>query len=229
MDCATFDALLTDALDGVLSPATELEFRQHADACAKCGPMFAEVERGMAALKVLEEIEPPEHLVHNVMAKTAFADRGVAVRVPGTSQQTSLWSRLRHGLLRPVLQPRFAMSMGMAFFSITLILNVAGVTRKDLKGLRPGTLRTTATVKLNEAEGRILKFYQNLRAVYEFESLIQDVKKNEKKPEPKGKGATNDTSQAAPAQPGKEAVELAKKYESVSPSETKSQHKQVGG
>ena len=218
LDCVSFEALLMDALDGLLTPAKEFEFRRHRAECAKCGTMFAEIESGMVALKTLEEVEAPEHLLHNVLAKTSYAHSGTAVRVPG-AQAVSLWKRMREGVLRPVLQPRFAMSLGMAFFSITLILNVAGVTKKDLVTLRPSTLRTTATVKLNEAEGRILKYYENLRIVYEFESLVRDVKKNEKKPEtPKG---NQDTSEARPVNGIKVGrTELAKKLESVGPSET---------
>lgn len=207
-----------DALDGLLTPAKEFEFRRHRAECGKCGTMFAEIESGMISLKTLEEVDPPEYLVHNVLAKTSYSHSGTAIRVPG-AQAVNLWKRMREGVLRPVLQPRFAMSLGMAFFSITLILNVAGVTRKDLVTLRPSTLRTTATVKLNEAEGRILKYYENLRIVYEFESLVRDVKKNEKKPQaPK---SNQDTSEARPLNEIRVGgIKLAKKLESVGPSET---------
>lgn len=225
MDCVSFEALLMDALDGLLTSAKRLEFHAHAQACAKCGPMFAEIKQGMVALKGLEEVEPPESLVHNILAKTSYARSGVAIRVPGSKQDASLWKRMRAGILRPVLQPRFAMSLGMAFFSITLILNVAGVTKKDLVGLRPGTLRTTAMVKLNEAEGRVLKYYENLRVVYEFESLLRDVKKNDtRQAQPKGK--QQDTSQARPVGDASGVVEVANKQEFAGPGKTKLQYQQ---
>jgi hypothetical protein len=74
-------------------------------------------------------------------------------------------------------------------------------------------------VKLNEAEGRILKYYENLRIVYEFESLVRDVKKNEKKPQaPK---SNQDTSEARPLNEIRVGgIKLAEKLESVGPSET---------
>jgi hypothetical protein len=179
----------------------------------------------MAALRELDEVEPPEYLVHNIIAKTAYAESGVAVRMPGGVERDSLWNRFKRSVLHPVVQPRFVMSMGMAFFSITLTLNVAGVSRKDLVNLRPSTLRTTAMVKLNEAEGRIIHYYESLRAVYEFESLIREVKKNEKKPEEQ-KDKNNDTSQARPA-PDASGVELATHSITVGPSETEMQFDQV--
>ncbi|MBV9669378.1 MAG: hypothetical protein JOZ43_00350 [Acidobacteriales bacterium] len=168
-----------DALDGKLTSARQSEFRQHAATCLSCGPMFADVEHGFNSLHLLEEIEPPQHLVHNIMAKTAFAHTGAAVRVPGAPPADSVWNRLRQGVLRPVLHPRFAMSLGMAVFSIAVTLNVAGVSRKDLTDLRPAT----AMVKFNELEGRIFKYYENLRAVYLFESFMRDIKQNQNEPE----------------------------------------------
>ncbi|MEO8725308.1 MAG: zf-HC2 domain-containing protein [Acidobacteriaceae bacterium] len=226
MDCASFESLLTDALDGLLTPAKRSEFQAHAGTCARCGPMFAEIEQGMAALRSLEEINPPEGLVHNVLARTSYANGGLAVRVPGSNQGVGLWKRMREGIFRPVLQPRFAMSLGMAFFSITLILNVAGITKKDLVNLRPATLRTTAMVKLNEAEGHVLKYYQNLRVVYEFESLVRNVKKNEK-PAEKPPGKQNDTSQARPpAGAGSRVAEVASKLNFVGPGKTRMQYQQ---
>jgi hypothetical protein len=208
VDCSTFEDLLFDALDGTLNAAKQPEFRRHATECATCAPMFANVEKGYLALHSLAEVEPPDHLLHNIMARTAYADSGVAVRIPGSPQQTGWWARLRGGALRPVLQPRFAMSAGMALFSLTLILNVAGITRQDLKEIRPAT----AMVKLNEVEGKILKYYENLRAVYLFESFMRDVKQNQtepEKPKPQGGSDKRKGSETSEAQPMK-AKEVAK-------------------
>jgi len=189
MDCATFESLLLDALDGTLTPARLSEFRGHAGDCGVCGPMFADVEHGYLALHSLDEIDPPDHLVHNIMAKTAYVGAST-VKVPGAQPATGLWARLRSGILRPVLQPRFAMSMGMAVFSISLILNVAGISRKDLQELRPAT----AMVKFNELEGRVFKYYENLRAVYLFESYMRD-KTEPKDKDTKKKQENKETSQ----------------------------------
>src|SRR5436305_1927660 len=101
IDCSAFESLLFDALDGTLTTTHAADFRQHATECGVCGPMFADVEKGYQALHSLEEVEPPDHLVHNILAKTAFADSGMAVRVPGVQPATGLWNRLRHGVLRP--------------------------------------------------------------------------------------------------------------------------------
>jgi hypothetical protein len=67
------------------------------------------------------------------------------------------------------------MSVGMAFFSLTFAMSVAGIKVKDLKqvDLRPSALKrsyyTTA--------GRVVKYYENIRFVYEIESRVHELKR----------------------------------------------------
>ena len=42
LTCLEFDALLTDALDGVLSAASQRRFEKHRHQCPTCGPLFGE-------------------------------------------------------------------------------------------------------------------------------------------------------------------------------------------
>ena len=74
-----------------------------------------------------------------------------------------------------VKQPRFAMSFGMAFFSLSVGLNVAGVKVSDVRhvDLRPSAVRRT----YYETSGKISKYYENLRVVYEFEARVRELKR----------------------------------------------------
>jgi hypothetical protein len=73
------------------------------------------------------------------------------------------------------MQPRFAMSFGMAFFSITLVLNVTGV---KLSSLRAADLRPSAIKRsYYEASGKLVKYYENIRFVYELETKVRDLKR----------------------------------------------------
>ena len=51
MQCAEFDALLNDALDGTLAGPKLESFQAHARVCALCGPLFAEADGGRRWLK----------------------------------------------------------------------------------------------------------------------------------------------------------------------------------
>ena len=188
MDCTAFDALLTDAIDGVLVGERLTDFHAHAGSCADCGPLFTQAQAGMNWMKKLVEIEPPANLVHNILAVTSMAE---PARHGGTSARpvaATSWMRRACDWVSPslapalltVMQPRFAMTAAMAFFSITMVLNVAGVKLSDMKNLdlRPSAISTSASMKYNQTTARVVRYYQNMRVYYKSESLLNSLRTN---------------------------------------------------
>src|SRR5271166_6528480 len=70
MQCAEFEALLAEALDATLPGTTTAAFEAHQQECTACAAMYEQAAAGMHWLKGLEDIEPPKHLVHNILAQT---------------------------------------------------------------------------------------------------------------------------------------------------------------
>ena len=170
MQCAEFDALLADALDGTLTDEMQTGFERHKTECATCSAMFAEAEAGLKWLETLEEIEPPRNLVHNILvATTGVAETAREAEI----RKQSLWDRVRVWFtphLSPLLTRRFAMSCAMAFFSVSMVMSVTGIRPRDLtpKGL------TRAYV---DGQTKVVKYYENIRLVYEIESRVRDLKR----------------------------------------------------
>jgi hypothetical protein len=81
-----------------------------------------------------------------------------------------------------VRQPRFAMSFGMIFFSFSLGLSVAGVKPKDVAkvSLRPAVVRHA----YNDAQIKVVQYYDNIRFVYEIESKVRELKRANTPAEP---------------------------------------------
>jgi len=194
MQCAEFDALLIDALDGTLAGPRLEKFHAHARVCAVCGPLFAEADGGRRWLKSLAEVEPPSNLVHNILvATTGYESERVAVR----DKAKAPWADAITGWLRPVFgpvmsmgrQPRFAMSFGMAFFSLSISLSLAGVKVSDVRrvDMRPSAIKRT----YYETTGRVVKYYENIRLVYEIESRVREFKRVTAPPEPSPKEQNN--------------------------------------
>src|SRR5579863_9312812 len=184
MQCHEFDGLLSDALDGVLTGSQLDAFQAHARSCSACGPLFAEVEAGHNWLKDLTEAEPPVSLVTNILASTTGVDtQRLRVNVSAPQPRVSWIKRAQawaSDALQPiwgtVRQPRFAMSFGMAFFSLSVALSVLGVKPADLRSisLRPAAIRHT----YYNTQARVVRYYENIRLVYEVESRVRELKRN---------------------------------------------------
>ena len=198
MQCTEFDALLSEALDQTLDGETLQRFQAHGESCEVCGPLLKEAEAGRQWLKSLEEAEPPAHLLQSILIATSGLEtsRFHAV-IPG---QPSWWERFKATVVAPTVavlrQPRFAMSFGMVFFSLSISMSLAGVKLRDLRNLdlRPSAIKRT----YYETSGRVVKYYENIRVVYEIESRVREFKRltapPELPPEEKPKEQRNDTS-----------------------------------
>jgi hypothetical protein len=201
MQCNEFDQLLSDALDGVLSGVQLDRFQAHAQVCKACGPLLAEVEAGRSWLKGLTEVEPPASLVNNILASTTGVDTQRLRTVSSVRQPRISWlEHVQASFLEPiwavVRQPRFAMSFGMAFFALSVGLTVAGVKPADIRAidLRPSAIRHT----YYNTQARVVRYYDNVRLVYEVQAAVRGIKRNLNPAEPgpaKQKDRKNDTSQ----------------------------------
>jgi hypothetical protein len=195
IECTEFETLLTDALEGQLSPARKEGFEAHRRVCAICGPLFAEVQAGQQLLRALalDPVEPPAHLVHNILAATSgvVSTRPLAVRPDGRTtpfgeRAREWWDSSSASFFRPVMafvrQPRFVMSFGMIFFSFSMVATLAGVKPSDVAkvDLRPSALRHA----YNDAQIKVVKYYDNIRFVYEIESKVRELKRANTPAEP---------------------------------------------
>lgn len=204
MQCTEFESLLIEALDESLTGARLESFQNHARTCATCGPLMAEADAGRRWLRSLTEVEPPANLVHNILVATSGVESKPSRSLAG--RQTSSWKDKVTGWMRPVLgvalQPRFAMSFGMAFFSLSVALSVAGVKVGDLRhaDLRPAAIKRS----YYETSGRVVKYYENIRLVYVIESRVQQFKRATTPAEPvrqeENKQRKNDDTSGQPEQ-----------------------------
>jgi hypothetical protein len=190
IECTEFESLLSDALDGgQLSPARRQSFDAHRRVCEVCGPMFSDAQAGQQWLRSLEMVEPPAHLVHNILAATSGVLSTRAVAATRDGRTTPFGERMRErwdSFFTPVAafvrQPRFVMSFGMIFFSFSLALNAAGVKPKDVAkvDLRPSAVRHAYI----DAQIKVVKYYDNIRFVYEIESKLRELKRANTPAEP---------------------------------------------
>ncbi|MGB8771753.1 MAG: zf-HC2 domain-containing protein [Candidatus Korobacteraceae bacterium] len=190
MQCVECEASLAEAIDGTLHGSTLAAFEAHQQSCPACRAMIEEATAGMHWLKGLDEVEPPRHLMHNILAQTIGAlpsEHAVPV-TRGDGWLDKVKGRLAT-VFAPVATPRFAMSFGMAFFSITLLLSIAGFHISDIRRLDLSSRGIAKTYYSTQA--RVIRYYDNIRLVYEIESRVRDLRrvatpeKQQEEPAPK--------------------------------------------
>lgn len=205
--CGEWETLLADALDGLLKPEEQARFEAHKAGCPACSALYEAARKGREWLEFLSpEPEPPEWLLEKILATTGpgHAVSGLPVPagagmvpafVPPVWQQPGFLARMRAGA-----QPRLLMTAAMAFFSIALTLNLAGVRLSNLRlaDLRPHAVRSYMERQLTMASVPIVRYYDHLRFVYEVEARMRELRGQD---EGKGSGGERQ-QQTQPVTPG---------------------------
>jgi hypothetical protein len=123
--CGQCEAMLADALDGMLSPADQALFNLHTAHCGPCVQLLADARRGAAWLEVLRNPvpEPPAGLLEKILAETsdgyARAQIGLQVglydsRLPGAALASA--SIIAAG--PPVLAPGYVAFVPASFAKV---------------------------------------------------------------------------------------------------------------
>jgi hypothetical protein len=196
--CEEWEALLVDALDGLLPAKETAAFTAHSESCANCGDLLAHAQQGREWLGYLHaEPEVPAGLLAGILEKTAGPGAMplpvVAGAGPSAGAMTMPWRRNFH-------ETRLLMTVAMAFFSIALTLNLLDVHLGNLRlaDLKPSQIGNTISRQFYTGWGSVVRFYDNARFVYQLESRMRELRRdvqqqqqeNQKKPVPSKPGAS---------------------------------------
>jgi hypothetical protein len=109
--CAQCEAMLTDALDGILSAADQATFDLHLVGCPSCATMLADAQRGTAWMEMLKSPrpEPPTTLLERIIAETSGKDAALANPPIVLGSNDRLRTRTPNNILgQPTLVPGLA-------------------------------------------------------------------------------------------------------------------------
>jgi len=169
MLCADFEVLLCDYLDGTLDAGRRAEFEEHRHVCAACAELVNDVTAAVRFLGSVETPEPPPALISRI-----------AFEIPSGGIRRS-WKESIFGWFQPLLQPRFAMGMAMTLLSFSMLGRFAGIEIRQLRpaDLHPAAVWSAADDRLHRTWERAVKYYENLRLVYEVQARLQEWTKEE--------------------------------------------------
>lgn len=168
MTCAEFEVLLCDYLDGTLSESQRIALESHREVCAVCTELSRDVTAVVAFVDRAADVEPPAELLTRI-----------TFEIPGGASRG--WRSWIAGWLQPILQPRFAMGMAMTILSFGMLGRLTGIEPRQLKpaDLNPAAVWNAFDNKVNRTWERAVKYYENLRLVYEVQTRLQEWTRQE--------------------------------------------------
>jgi hypothetical protein len=165
MNCADYEVLLCDYLDGTLDAGQRQAIEEHQRGCVNCAEFTRDVTGAVAFIERTGIVEPPPELLTRI-----------TFEIPSDGQQKRAWTSFFGGWLQPVLQPKFAMGMAMTILSFSMLGKLAGIEIRQLKpsDLHPAKVWAAADDRIHRVWARAVKQYENLRLVYEVRTRLQE-------------------------------------------------------
>ena len=171
MNCAEFEVLLADSMDGALAAAgreaDRIAFAQHLESCEACAAFAKEVQSAVSFLEIADEPEMPAALTARILHAT---NSGWELKTRGPGIRGWI-----NRVFAPVLQPRFVMGAMLTVMSLTMLTRCAGskstMTAADLDPVR---LWTSLETRGEHTWNQVVKGYESMRVVYEIRNQIND-------------------------------------------------------
>lgn len=169
MKCMDVEALLCDYVDGTLPAGESSEVQRHLSACPACADLARDAAAAVQFIERAAPVEPPPELITKILYALPAA-RHARKRQPGGIR------RFFSNLVRPMLQPRFAMGFAMTVLSFSMLAKFAGILPRQLtpSDLSPAKVWQALDDRLHRAWDRTVKFYESLRLVYEIQTRLQE-------------------------------------------------------
>ena len=192
MNCGEFEVLLADYLDGTLDERQHAAIESHTSACVSCRALLEDASAAVTFLKRVDDVVPPPELVTRI----AYGAPLGRVRMPFERQ--SLFSRLTSKWLQPILQPRLAMGMAMTILSFAMLERCTGIHVQHLQAADLNPVRIWGGVedRAMRVKDRAVKYYDNLRWVYEIETRLRTLQEQQDAAEQAQRGNNNQPSKA---------------------------------
>jgi anti-sigma factor RsiW len=208
MTCAQFEIALCDYLDGTLAAAAKVEFNQHLAGCAACAELARDAGAALSFMERVADVEPPPELVTKLFAIAQLPEARTRVRggIRGWFQR----------LFQPMLQPRMVMGLSLTILFFGMMARCAGIPGRRLSpaDLDPAHVWAGLEDKVQRGWERSVKFYENLRFVYQIQSRLREWREQQEQDAATAPAETTDerrlpvhstTTEQDPGQPGKGA------------------------
>jgi hypothetical protein len=166
MNCADVEILICDYLDGTLTAERKSAVESHLAQCPACTELARDSAAAVEFMERAASVEPPPELITRILFEAPWS------KDKSKPKGARSWMA---GILSPILQPRFAMGMAMTILSLALLARfVAPVRQLRMSDLEPAEVWAGIEDRAYRAWGRTVKFYDNLKFVYQIQTTLRE-------------------------------------------------------
>jgi anti-sigma factor RsiW len=166
MKCAELEILICDYVDGTLPAAEEAEVEHHLAVCPACAELARDSAAAVGFMERASEVEPPPELITRILYDAPW------------SRQKSLARGLRArlgGWIGPILRPKLVMGAAMTILSLSMLTQfVAPMRQLKPSDFTPSAVWAGLADRADRAWARTVKYYDNLKVVYQIQTLLRD-------------------------------------------------------
>jgi anti-sigma-K factor RskA len=204
MTCADLEILICDYVDGTLGPEQRSEVERHLRECPSCAELARDSAAAVAFMERAADVEPPAELITRILFDAPWRKSRPRTGIRGA---LSRW-------FEPIVQPKLVMGALMTILSFTMLGRFIPMRQLKAADLRPSTVWATLDDSAHRVWARSVKYYENLKVVYQIQALLREwqQQEEEQKPEPapqpkvderklplKGSAAGGETKPSPPA------------------------------
>jgi hypothetical protein len=175
MNCADLEILICDYVDGTLASDRKAEVERHLAECPACAELARDSAAAVQFMDRTAVVEPPPELITRILFDAPWS------KVQAKSKPR-VWLA---AILSPFLQPKYAMGMAMTVLSIAMLAKfVTPVRQPKLSDLRPSEVWAGLEDRAARAWGRTVKFYENLKFVYQIQTTLREWQQQDEERRP---------------------------------------------
>jgi hypothetical protein len=186
MNCAELEILICDYVDGTLAAAEKAEVERHLAVCPTCAELARDSAAAVMFIERAADVEPPPELITRILFDAPWTKHRPK-RGAGLGRLT--------GWFAPLLRPKLVMGAAMTILSLSMLTRfVAPMRQLKPSDLKPSEVWASIDDRAHRTWERTVKYYDNLKVVYQIQSLLRDWQQqaDEQRPSPAEQRKTED-------------------------------------
>jgi Putative zinc-finger len=194
MNCAELEILICDYVDGTIAASRKADVESHLLQCPACAELARDSAAAVAFMDRAAAVEPPPELITRILFDAPWAGKWTSKWTgKAKSKRARGWLS---GMIGPVLQPKFAMSMAFTILSLSMLARfVTPVRQLRTADLKPSEVWASLDNRAHRAWARSVKYYENLKVVYQIQTLWREWQQQEEEQRPAGAAGNQKTEE----------------------------------